>query len=129
MEEVGVDGVGGDDGGGAEVFDEGGEVALGAGHEGHVRAGEVAFVGVFVDFFPDFGEMGGDEAVAPLEEGGGVGGGAEAGVCDEGVCSGGIKGEGEVFRGGVMPFAEGGGDDEDAWWWGHRRRSGGEFRR
>ena len=40
-----------------------------------------------------------------------------------------VEYEGEVFGGGVMPFAEGGGDDEDAWWWGHRRRSGGEFRR
>ncbi len=59
--------------------------------------------------------MCGDEAVAPLDDGGGLGSGEEARVGDAGIGAGVLEGDGKVFCGAVVTFAEGGGDDEYAW--------------
>lgn len=120
MEEIGVDWVSRDNSGRLECLDERAQIAFWEAHERKIGAGEIAFIGVFVDFFPDLGEMGGDETIAPLEKGGGMRCGEQAGVCDTSLRTHCIKGEGEVFRSRVMPFAEGCGNDKNAWFLGHR---------
>lgn len=119
FDEVGVDGEGGDDGGGLVGFDEVLEVCLGFAHEGEALFFEVAFVGAAVDFFPDFREVGGDDAVGPLEGFGGLGGSEQAGVGDVGFDAEVVKGERKVAGGAVVALAEGGGEDEDTVFGGH----------
>lgn len=129
VEEIGVERVGADDGGGLVFADDFEEFALGFAHEGDAGFAEIAAVGHGVDFRPGIGHVSGNEAVSIAEPCGGDGGGGLAGIGHHGVCACGVGGEGKVARGAVVAFAEGGGDDQDArcgvhaMWW-HYARDG-----
>jgi hypothetical protein len=71
-------------------------------------------VGGAVDFFPDFREMSGNEAVSPLKDRGCVRCGKHAGIGNAGLHSQLLEGQSEVARRAVMTFTEGSCDNKDA---------------
>lgn len=115
LEEVGIERIGANDGGGLVGGDSIGEKFFWLAHVAEALAGKIHIIGGKIDPIPNTRCVGGDPAVQFAEKIRKVRSSGAAGVEDFAFHTESSEGEREIARGAVVAFAKGGSEDENAW--------------